>query len=285
MFLELLRMGTLLVVVVLYAIFDLFNKREVPDAFVYAALAIGVLLTFTYPKTTVEISLLVAVAVAAIGYVIYRAGFWGAGDFFELTTISLILPIQPRPLLVSVDQLGIPFVVSFFISTGLAAIWIVPIYYLLVNREKTNTKTKTQPIYKILGVLLITIYLMLLLFVYSLFGISWLRLLIIAAIGIPSAIILAYEEEITDKMTRLVPAKELTEGDIIAVNLMQSSEIRYFASKYKNFGRLVTKEMAKELRHVDRKLPVYRHAAPFAVFVLIGVVVSLLFGNIILFIL
>ncbi len=285
MFLELLRMGILLTVVVLYALFDLFNKREVPDAFVYAALAIGLLITFTYPKTTAEISLLVAVAVAAIGYVIYRAGFWGAGDFFELTTISLILPIQPRPLLVSVDQLGMPFVVSFFISTGLAAIWIVPIYYLLVNREKTSKRTKTQPIYKILGVLLITIYLMLLLFVYLLFGISWLRLLIIAAIGIPSAIILAYEEEITDKMTRLVPAKELTEGDIIAVNLMQGSEIRYFASKYKNFGRLVTKEMAKELSHVDRKLPVYRHAAPFAVFVLIGVVVSLLFGNIILFIL
>ena len=285
MFLELLRMGILLTVVVLYALFDLFNKREVPDAFVYAALAIGLLITFTYPKTTAEISLLVAVAVAAIGYAIYRAGFWGAGDFFELTTISLILPIQPRPLLVSVDQLGMPFVVSFFISTGLAAIWIVPIYYLLVNREKTSKRTKTQPIYKILGVLLITIYLMLLLFVYLLFGISWLRLLIIAAIGIPSAIILAYEEEITDKMTRLVPAKELTEGDIIAVNLMQGSEIRYFASKYKNFGRLVTKEMAKELSHVDRKLPVYRHAAPFAVFVLIGVVVSLLFGNIILFIL
>ena len=285
MFLELLRMGILLTVVVLYALFDLFNKREVPDAFVYAALAIGLLITFTYPKTTAEISLLMAVAVAAIGYVIYRAGFWGAGDFFELTTISLILPIQPRPLLVSVDQLGMPFVVSFFISTGLAAIWIVPIYYLLVNREKTSKRTKTQPIYKILGVLLITIYLMLLLFVYLLFGISWLRLLIIAAIGIPSAIILAYEEEITDKMTRLVPAKELTEGDIIAVNLMQGSEIRYFASKYKNFGRLVTKEMAKELSHVDRKLPVYRHAAPFAVFVLIGVVVSLLFGNIILFIL
>ena len=80
--LELVRIIVLLAIATLYAIFDVFNKREVPNAFVYACLAVGILVTFTYGLTLAEMSLLLALAIGAGGYLVYRAGYWGAGDFF-----------------------------------------------------------------------------------------------------------------------------------------------------------------------------------------------------------
>ena len=38
----------------------------------------------------------------------------------------------------------------------------------------------------------------------------------------------------------------------------------------------------KELKGAKEKLPVYRNAAPLALFILIGVAISLIFGNLIL---
>ncbi|MEM4034708.1 MAG: hypothetical protein QW257_02145 [Candidatus Micrarchaeaceae archaeon] len=288
MFYMLLQQAAIIVMIViafLYAMFDVFNKREVPDLFVYVALAIGVLFTLTYTAHVAEESLLIAAVVFAIGYVIYRAGFWGAGDFFELTTISLLLPIQTKPLLTSIGQLGLPFVVSLFIAAGIAAIWLVPIYYLVVKRGTAARKTKTQPIYKVLGVILLAMYLILLLFIYALFGINFVRIVIIAAIGIPSALTLAYEEEITSRMTAMASPKSLSPGDIIAVNLMGRQDIKYFKGIYPKFSRLATKEMISKIKGAKKKLPVYVNAAPFTLFVFIGAIISLLFGNLILYIL
>jgi len=283
--LELVRIIVLLAIATLYAVFDVFNKREVPNVFVYACLAIGILVTFTYGLNIAEISLLIALAIGAGGYLVYRAGYWGAGDFFELATISLLVPIQPAPLLNHFNQLGLPFIVSVFIAAGFAAVWIVPLYYLIVKRNKAMRKTKTMRIYKFLGILLFVLYLLLLLFAYVLFGVTWDKLAIIALIGVPSAITLAYEEEITSNMVERIYPSRLEAGDIIAVNIMQRGEIKYFKSKYAGFGRLATGEMISKLKNVRKKLPVYKHAAPLTVFVLIGIVVSLLFGNIVLYLL
>ncbi|MGC8676406.1 MAG: prepilin peptidase [Candidatus Micrarchaeia archaeon] len=283
MMLQLLRVLVLVAIAVLYAVFDVFNKREIPDAFVYASLAIGALFTLTYPVGIIYESVLIAAFILGVGYVIYKAGFWGAGDFMELTALSLIMPIQPKPWFSGVAQLGIPFVVSLFISAGIAAIWIVPIYYLLIKRNKNRQRAKTQRVYKMLGVLLLAMYLMLLLFMYVLFGIGLLRLLIILIIGVPSAITLAYEEEITSSMTARVPVSRLDEGDIIAINLMNRSDIAYFKKRYPKFDRLITKEMVAKLKGSSRNLPVYKNAAPFTLFILIGAIVSFAFGNVILY--
>ena len=83
-------------------------------------------------------------------------------------------------------------------------------------------------------------------------------------------------------MVARVYTRQLEDGDIIAFNMMSASEKKYF-SKYRGFERLATAELIGRLRNARRKLPVYKNAAPLAVFILIGVVASLLFGNIVLF--
>ena len=107
------RILVLVVVALVYAVFDVFNKREVPGIVAYASIAIGVACLATYASLPVaEISAAVSAVIAAAGYISYRRGFLGAGDVFEVVAITLIMPLQPAPLLVGVQPFVLPFVVS-----------------------------------------------------------------------------------------------------------------------------------------------------------------------------
>ena len=127
------------------------------------------------------------------------------------------------------------------------------------------------------------LYVALFMFIYYFYGFSIDRIALIMLVAIPSAVTLVFEEEITSRMVSKIYPRQLDEGDIIAFNMLSVREIRYF-SKYKGFGRLATKKLIDNMRNVKAKLPVYRNAAPLAVFILIGMILSLLLGNIVLFI-
>jgi hypothetical protein len=274
-------MISLIAISVLYAAFDLFNKRNVPDAFAYASVLAGLTITLAFHQADLILSLLVAAIVGSLGYLVYRMGLWGAGDYFELMAISLIMPVQPTPIFASVAQLGLPFILSVFVATGFAAIWIVPIYYLLFTRRPWQMKPDIKHVSY--GISLFLLYAMLFLFVYYFYSFSLYRLMLIALVAIPSALTLVFEDEITARMVKRIRPRALDEGDIIALNMMTSNERRYFF-RYPGFGRLATKALIARMRNSKRSLPVYRNAAPLAVFILIGVVISLFFGNVVLFI-
>lgn len=267
-------------ITLLYAAFDIFNRRNVPDVFAYASVAVGVLVTLLYHTSVLFESVLIAVVIAAAGYALYRMGIWGAGDYFELIAISLLLPIQPLPFLAYTAQLGMPFILSVFVSTGFAALWIVPFYYLLVIRRKWQTKVDSRHLS--FGLLLFFLYIALLAFVYATVGLTSGRLALILGIAVPSSITLIFGQEITARMVERIKTNRLEEGDIIAVNMMSAREKKIFAGTAAS-GRLVTKRLLHALRNERYTLPVYVRAAPLAVFILIGVTASLLFGNIVLF--
>ena len=281
--LQLIRLLAVLVIAFAYAIFDVFNKRNVPNVFVYSALGASILLALTYGYSGIAVNFLLALIIGGAGYVIYRAGLWGAGDFFELATISLIIPIQPAPYLSALSQFGMPFILSVFIFTGLAAVWMVPIYYLLI-KKRPKVRGGIDELNLTAAFVLLALYIVLYAFTFLLFGFSWNRLILILAVSIPSSIMLVYEQRITNNMTRWVYPKQLEDGDIIAMNMMDKKEIAYFKKKDRQFGRLATKELIARFRNVRKKLPVYKDAAPLAFFIFIGVVLSLLLGNIILYV-
>ena len=276
------RVAVLLAIAALYAAFDVFNKRNVPNAFVYITVIIGAIITLSYPLHIAEISLLIALAIAGIGYVVYKTGFLGAGDVFEFIAISMVMPIQPSPLLVSTQQFGLPFILSVFIVTGYVSALLVVLYYLVF--------TKRSPLEKGIGIkrgkviasiALIAAYSMLLLLIKTVAGATVVSVGIVLLILVPSIVIMLYEKKINARMARMVYPKELEEGDMIAAGLMGKGEISYFKKKYRKFGRLVTREMIEKLSKERKKLPVYRNAAPLALFVLVGMVIALFLGNII----
>ena len=99
MILDTARIVVLIIVALIYAYFDVFNKRNIPDTFAYTCLIVAALFTLAYPQTTIIYSIVTAAIVAVIFYIFYRMGQVGAGDGFELVTLSLLLPIQPSPML------------------------------------------------------------------------------------------------------------------------------------------------------------------------------------------
>ena len=85
-------------------------------------------------------------------------------------------------------------------------------------------------------------------------------------------------------MVRNVYPSQLEDEDIIAVYVMNEKDLRYFNSLSKSFGRLTTRKLMQDLKGVRKKLPVYKNAVPLALFTLIGGVISLLFGNVLLYV-
>ncbi len=276
-----IQLLVLAIITVLYASFDLFNDRNVPDVFAYASIAIGVAMTLAFDSGGAAYSFAIALIVGALGYAIYRMGLWGAGDFFALVAISLLLPVQPQPLLVAVGQFGLPFVLSVFIATGLVAVWVVPPYYLIF-KKKTDWESKVNVRHVFMGVTLAALYAALLLMVYYLYGFALESIALIILVAVPSVIILVFEEKITARMIQPTPLGRLAEGDMIATGLMGKVDVKRLSRKYRSFGKLVTGKLAIEAQGAKDEVLAYSSAAPLAAFMLAGVVIALLFGNVVL---
>ncbi|MGC8538539.1 MAG: hypothetical protein ACP5MK_01575 [Candidatus Micrarchaeia archaeon] len=282
---ELIRILLLVLISLIYALYDIFNKRNVPDLFVYASLAVGLLSTIAYWSYLSLYSIGIAVVIGAIGYVFYKGGQLGAGDGFELVTISLLLPIQPTPFLVSIAQFGMPFILSVLVATGFAAIVIVPIYYLLIDGKNRRKIGKVDAKSMVKGIIILAIYLILLAMIYLVrYQISLIAIVLILALAVSSMFMALYANEINYRMISFVYPKELERGDMIAVSIMKKSDLAYFTRAYEKFGRVADDQLIAKVKDLNRKLPVYKKAVPFAAFIFIGVVVSLLFGDIFLFI-
>jgi hypothetical protein len=256
----------------------------VPDVFVYSSLGVALVLTFAYGIGTIEISLLLALVIGALGYVLYRKGVMGAGDFFEFATISLLIPIQPTPLFSSLPQFGFPFVFSVFIATGYAAVVGMVAYYLIkarMSKDHTALKLDRARVYKGLGIFIA--YLLMLAVLSYITGLRLAAVFLVLVIAGASALTIVFEKAINRQMISYVYPSRLAQEDMIATNVMSKGELEYFSSKSKHFGRLVTKKLLQDLRKVRRKVPVYTSGVPLALFAFIGILVSLLIGNILLY--
>ena len=277
--LEVIRVLVLLAFAALYAYFDIFNKRSIPNSFAYLSIVVGIIFTLFYPFKTLELSLLIAVFVVAIGYVLYKAGFLGLGDGLELAFVSLMLPIQQTPLL-NIPQLGLPFVLSVFISSGIVAIIALPIYYMLNSKLELKKESILRA-----SVVFIS-YLLLLMLVYLLLGhIALVPTVFIIIIAFFSALIFLFEASLNERMITWVYPNKLGEDDIIAINLMSKKDIMFFKSRYPSFGRLADKKEIAALKNIKKKIPVYTNAIPFSAFILAGIILSLFIGDPILLIL
>lgn len=281
------RIVSIIAIAFVYMLFDIFNNRNVPSIFVYATLAYGAALTILYFNYAyIALSLGIAAATFGIGYAIYKIGNIGFGDISELTAISLMLPIQSVPLLASVLQLNLPFMFSIIISSGLAALVIVPLYYIPKSRRMVKSSiTKLISAKQELKAMIIGITYMIFIGVLSFTGfITLYGIIILALLMFGSMFTILFEKPITESMISYVPAVHLQEEDMIAMNIVPPHLKKEMSAKIKHFAPLVSKKMLAEIKEkqIEDKLPVYRNGIPFAVPIFIGVVLSILFGNILL---
>ncbi|EET90256.1 MAG: peptidase A24A prepilin type IV [Candidatus Micrarchaeum acidiphilum ARMAN-2] len=289
------RLAAALAIALIYLLLDVFNSRNVPTVFAYATLVFGVVMTLTYASYPyIETSALVAIIVVAVGYVFYRIGQLGAADVIEFAAISLIIPVQGTPFLLDIPQFGFPLMLSLLINAGVVALVMVIIYYLPLSiRTVKNSRIKG-------GIdSLITRYDILktgfILAVYVVFagmlsltvGLSPAGIALIGIIAFGSIVVTLFERPLIYAMVRYVPVSKIEEGDIIETKLMGRRELASLKRSINGFDRLVTSKVLAQLkrRRVKKMLPVYKNAMPFAVPIFFGLVISILFGNLILLIL
>ncbi len=286
MLLDTIRIAIMILISIIYAYFDVFNKRNIPNSFAYIGIVIAAILTLAYPQPTIIYGIVVAAIVAVIFYVFYRTGQVGAGDGFELVTISLLLPIQPTPILQSTQILmpfNSPFVLSVFIATGIVTLIGVPIYYLLISKNTGIKDVSKKPenarknLIKATAILLA--YLLLYFSLVQFFGPNLYGAVIILLMGIFSAITIMYSRKINSKMVSMKKASSLEEGDMIATNFISSKMLASLSKKYNGFGNLVTGKLAIQLKRSNVKLPVYQNSVPLSLSILAAVIISLLIGN------
>ncbi len=280
-----LRMAILLAVTLAYALLDVFNHRNVPDIFAYALLALAFIVTLTYGARVIAISLALAAVIGALGYLLYRRGIMGAGDFLEFATISMLIPIQPAAILSSLPQFNFPFIFSVFIATGYTAVVGMLFYYLLrayVKGSLRNIKIEKKRLYN--GLLIFAAYLVMLAAVSYIAGPKPVPAAMIIAIGAASALTIVFEKQVSVQMISYVYPRALTTEDMIATNFMSKEDLTFFSRKSKHFGRLVTRKSLSEIKGIRRKVPLYTSGVPLALFAFFAVVISLLFGNILLYI-
>lgn len=280
---SLVKISVVLAVAVIYAIFDVFNKRNVPDVVVYATIIIGIGMAVLYNYSIIWVDFGVAIIISLIGFVIYRSGFLGGGDVLELAFVSLVIPLQLTPTYIGIYQFGVPFVVSVIIAAGYTALMFMPIYYLLVKRILAGKKL-TVPGRRsiVLGAVLLIAYIAFVALFSYISNLSTVAVALILVLAAVSFITLIFEKDMYAGMTSMIYPHGLEGGDMIAINLMSKDDISYFRKRYAGFGRLATSQMVKKLGSVKKKLPVYRDSVPFSLFILLGVIISLAVGNLIL---
>lgn len=276
------EVAVLLIITLMYAIFDVFNKRNIPDLIVYATIIIGIIIVIVYNFSILWLDFEIAVAIGLVGFVVYRAGFLGAGDVLELIFISLVLPIQGAPSYSGISQLGTPFIFSVIIGAGYTATIFIPLYYLFVKRI-FNGKGLSTPSTKnaVLGMTLLIAYIIFTIVFTMTSSIGRTSIELILLLAFAAFFSLIFEKDIYTEMTMEIYPKDLEEGDMVALNLMRKSDIAYFKRRYSGFGRLTTRGTMAALKNVKRRMPVYRDSVAFSLFIFFGVVISLAVGNLI----
>lgn len=286
--LYLVRIISLIAIALVYMLFDLFNKRNVPSIFVYGTLAYGALLTLLYfNESTILISGGIALVVLGIGYVLYAIGQLGMADVIEFAALSLILPLQSTTLLsVALPSFPFPFILSLIINTGIVAIIISPLLYIPLAKKRLKMPLSSliskNDVYK--AVMIAAIYAVFLAVIVIYIPISILGIVVFVLILVSSSILLLFSTPMAKSIVQYLTVNKLEEGDMIDLTLLGAEKTRSMKRKLKNFGGLVTTKLIKEMKQkrIKEKLPVYQQGIPFALFIFIGTILTILVGNILL---
>ena len=285
-----IRVISLIAIALVYMLFDVLNKRNVPSIFAYLTLGYGFLLTILYfDLSTILISIAVSAVILGIGYIVYKIGQLGAADVIEFATVSLIMPMQQIPLIIShVNQLNFPFILSLLINTGIVALIIVPLYYIpkAVSKLKRPISSFVTKQSIIMASSLAIAYVVFISFIVIVIGFNYVAIVILSLMMASSFLVIMFSTPIMLSMIEYVSVDRFDEGDIIAVNLMKKRSIDSIKRKVKDFDRLITSKTIKEMKSkkIKGKLPVYKEAMPFASAIFIALILTILIGNILLFI-
>jgi Flp pilus assembly protein protease CpaA len=276
--LEPLRIAVALVGTAVCAYYDLFNNKNIPERVLQVFLAAAVLVALiAYDPVATPYGLATGAILFIANYLLYKMGYLGGADVPILTAIAVLLPAQPAMFLLdkAANWLSFPFIIQV-----LTAAFITFMLHLLVktvpHAVKLLGKSGSIQWSQWFGAFAILVsYAFLSVMMASMPILSGSYVLFLALLAGVSVYFVLFKQAINDSMIEWKAPKQVEVEDIIEPAKMDSSDVQKYS-----IGRLVDEAQLKRLQHVKGKIPVYSGLLPFVPHILIGLVLSLLFGNI-----
>jgi Flp pilus assembly protein protease CpaA len=250
--------------------FDVFNRRNVPNYFLYAFLGVAFITNLVlYQEDIFLFSIALAVFFSAISFIFYRFGQLGGADVFILASVILLLPIHPTFVGLTFN---LPFIFSVIVFAGVSfAVYVVAFYGFKLLEVGAQPK---------LQYLLLLIPYLLFAFVYiSSVIFSPIYFVFVSVLLIATIFFLMYKEDINLLLAERMSPAELEEEDVLALEMMDQKKVKKFELK-----RLATKSEIERMKKL--KVPevwVYSKLPPFLPFLLFGMILALLFASSLLF--
>jgi Flp pilus assembly protein protease CpaA len=261
--------------------YDIFNKRNVPSWLTYSLVAIGALFTLaSFNMNAIVSSGVVALVIFAFGYILYRTGQIGGADVLVFISIALLLPEAPTSIFLQANsQLGLPFVISIFVLSGVLAVFGIFLKYipLTIRDALMGEKIRIEPSQFALAVFTLVFYAVFIYYMNGIIELPQTQLAVFAAVIVCATSIFALKDHISEKyMIRMVGVDEIDEEDVLALERMDPKLV-----KEHKLDRLLTLKEIEKLKKMGKKkkFPVYKEMPVFMPYVLIALTAALLFGD------
>jgi Flp pilus assembly protein protease CpaA len=252
--------------------FDIFNKKSVPDKFLYLFLGICILANL-FDFQTLPFALGIGIFTFFVFYILYKTGQIGGADAYIISALAFILPFQPNSFLILEQPFGGIFIFNLFVYSGILFMVYMFIYSLKFIREISINKEK---LFKV-GLILIS-YLVFVFIAYNsaafIIGLES-YLLFISLLIIFLIYFLLIEDKLKASFTKFVSANEIEIEDIIDIDSMDKDLVKKYS-----LSRLVTKEQYEKLKKIKgKKIALFKDLPPFLPFLLVGFILAVLLGN------
>jgi hypothetical protein len=200
---ELIRIGASLLILGIATYFDLFKDKNIPNKFLYASVVVSLAIGLIAPIGISGFAVAQALIIAAITYIFYRVGYLGGAEMFILPSLALLLPIPP---VVTGIFLNVPFILFIMLFSGfLFALTNLVYFSYKLAKAKAKVKTNLEAVAMLAMVILFS-----LVYFYSpVFNPS--IMLLVASLGLMSALYYSYKEEIEEMMTQEIKVDDAEE--------------------------------------------------------------------------
>jgi len=242
--------------------YDLFNKKNVPNEFLYGFLVIAFAANVIfYEESLFLFSIAVAAFLSAVGYVFYRLGQLGGADIFIMASIMLLLPIHPSFVGL---EFNMPFIFSVIVFSGVLFALYVTVYFGWKLYEN-EAKGRFEYLLLLIPYLLFA-YVYVNSFLFSAVYFAFITVLLFSTI-----LFMVYRKPLMTLLSEELPVSQLEPEDVLALEIMNKDLV----DRYK-IPRLLTQAEIDRLK--KEKAPdvwVYTRLPPFIPFILAGMLFAL----------
>lgn len=262
--------------------YDVANNRNVPDILLYSFLAASIILNAVSPWGGLLYTFAVAALVFLSGWLFYRLGQLGGADVFVLASIALLLPAPPQSLLQqpAASPFQIPFILSVFSIAGFLFIITMLLLHLQPAISAYRKGKVKIPIMRWLytaasAMLIITVFQLSAQYPF----LPPFFTALVAIIMLASSFFMLFREFVRDQMIEMVKWRSIEPEDVLALEKLSPALVK----KYK-LPRVVGEPDLQRLRKAPiASWPVYKKMHVFLPYILIGLLASLLLGDIFAF--